>query len=122
MAQNYIIDHKEEIIKISFIGENDKGDVMATLLEIIDDSKYKSHYNILTDLSDCSLSFNLTDLTEFSQLFEVKFSDSTGRSAIVINTPRETALAMLHRKNVEKTRKIRVFSTRKAALSWLRSE
>lgn len=72
---------------------------------------------MLVDLSGCSLA---TDLLCGNELVTSHDSlHSGGRTAILVDTPQSTALAVLFASRI-KARTVRVFSTETAARRWLR--
>ena len=122
MAYNYIIDEKERIIHISLSGKCDNEELLELILDVTTNSDYRTDYNILSDYTECVLLGDLADLKEYNHLFEKIVSRGTGKIASIVDTPRETALTMLHQRTVRTTRDLRVFSTREAALSWFNSD
>jgi hypothetical protein len=120
MSHKFTIEEEEGIIHITFSGECAMDEVKTAVREITGDPNYKPQYDILTDLRDRVLAVNYDALDGLAHLFEERFGGSTGKSAILIDTPHETALAMLHQKKVAGTRTIELFSTRESALTWLK--
>ncbi len=120
MQYEYRIDDKNEIIYQSIKGECSTHDLETAVRKLTSDSAFSPHYAILTDLQECEFDFRSKGMEEFFQKFKDKFSDGEGKSALLVASPIETAIAVIHSKNVEGTRNIKVFSTYEAAMSWLK--
>lgn len=120
MSFTYQFEEEEKIIYLTFKGECNLEEIKESVHQITGDPNYKPHFHILTDIRNGRLAFQPNALTELAQLFEERFGGSTGKSAMLLSSPRETAMAMLHQKKVSRT--IELFSTREAALIWLKSD
>lgn len=119
MKQEYNIDQKEKMIYHFISGDCDIDDFENAANKLIGDENFDQQYNILNDLSRCRFKFRHENLDRFVQFFIEQFGSRTGKSAIVVESPVETAVASLFQKRVEETRKIHLFSTYKAAIDWL---
>jgi hypothetical protein len=62
------------------------------------------------------------ELTEFAQIFKERFASPTGKSAILMDSPHTTAIAMLHQQKTTEARRTELFTTHEAAMEWLNSD
>ncbi len=119
MAYSYEIDSPQNTIYLTFSGKVDLPELHELLSEVASNPEINSNRNFLTDLSRAELILTPGEMQGFASAFLEVFEGGTGRSALVLSTPVETALGMLHSENVNQTRQIEIFSTKKAALEWL---
>jgi hypothetical protein len=121
-CRTHEIDEDGGIIHITYTGECDVDELKTVIQEVIRSPDYRSSYHVLSDFRGCVVSCYPHRLPELARMFEKNYADSTGKSAMILDTPYQTAIAMPHQKNVEGTRVTKLFSTREAALSWLESD
>jgi hypothetical protein len=121
MPHTLAIDETEGIITVSYTGECTLDELKAAVLEVTDSRDYRPSHHVLSDLRGCAIFLDPDRLPELARLFDERCADSTGKSALLLDTPHETALALLHQRNVAGARTTELFSTREAALAWLRS-
>ena len=107
---------------MTFTGESTIDELKIAFHEITIDPNYKPQYHVLGDLRACVFTFTPAALNELAHLLKERLGGSLGKTAVLINTPRETALAMLHKDKMVGTRTIELFSTLEAALTWLKSD
>ena len=119
MKQEYRIDDTEKIIYMSITGDCNLRDLETALLKLTNDKNFSPNYNLLNDLRKCKFKFRPKDLDRFFRIFIEKFSKGTGKSAVLLDTPRETAFSIIHQERMKDTREIQLFSTYEAALNWL---
>jgi|TARA_B100002003_G_scaffold201590_1_gene193373 signal transduction histidine kinase/ActR/RegA family two-component response regulator len=79
---------------------------------------YDPSYDSIIDARELDSQFGLDELRSLLDAVRSKGITPTGRRAFVVDSPRETALAMLYGQLVS-SRQSRVFSTEEAAYEWL---
>ncbi len=120
MKHEYLIDEKERLIFQSFKGQYSFRDFETVVLKLTSDKRFSPDYNILTDIRECEIQFQPDDIMRFFQTFKDKVGESKGKTAIIVNAPKETAISTIHQKAVSDIREIQVFSNREAAMDWLK--
>jgi hypothetical protein len=118
----YRIDKDEETIYQTFWGKFSVDDLQKAVFEISSDANFNPDYNVLADLGECELEFVPSDMKIFFEGFKDRWGSRTGKSAILVNTANETALAMWHQRNTVNVREVQVFCTEEAAIGWLKGE
>jgi hypothetical protein len=121
MPHTYTIDKEQGIITVVFIGDTGADELRATAIEITNDPAYKPQHHILNDLRTCILTLTHAELIEFTRLFGEKFVSLNGKSAILMDAPHTTAIAMLHQQKTNEARTTKLFTTHEAAIAWLKS-
>jgi hypothetical protein len=116
------IDEAEGIVHITYTGECSVDLIVSAVRAATGDAAYRDEFSTLNDFRNAVMSFTPDDLAEIARLTEEAYGHSTGKAAIVLDSPRETALAMLHQRNVAGMRTTRLFSTVESALAWLRED
>ncbi|MDP6579642.1 MAG: hypothetical protein QF681_03215 [Vicinamibacterales bacterium] len=79
---------------------------------------YDQSYDSIVDVRESDSRFGLDELKSLLDAVRNKGITPTGRRAFVVDSPRETALAMLDGQLVTSSQ-TRVFSTEEAAYEWL---
>ena len=121
MQYKYKINDKEGIIYQFYKGKIRINDLEAAILKLSKDRSFNPDYNILTDLRDCIFDFRPQDLEHFFKIFKEIFGKSRGKSAVILDTPIETAISTIFQDLVKTVRRIKIFSTYEAAIVWLKS-
>jgi len=121
MQYEYKINNKERIIYNYFKGILRVDELESAVLKLSKDSSFDPHYNILTDLRECLFELRPQEMEQFIRIFKEKFSKGKGKSAIIIDTPIETAISTIFQDLVKNVRRIQIFSTDEAAIAWLKS-
>ena len=121
MQYEYKIDDEDKIIHQTFKGEFSMDNLKSAFMKVTNDPNFNPNYNILTDLRECIFNFLPKELESFIPIFKEKLAGSKGKSALLLDTPYETAISSLHQDEVKNTRSIRLFSTFEAAIIWLKS-
>ncbi len=121
MKYEYKINDREKMIYQFYKGKLSIYDLESALLKLTDDSSFDPDYNILTDLRECKIEFRPEDLEQFVRVFKDKFGRNRGKSAILLDTPYETAISTIHQSMTSDIRRIQLFSTYEAAMNWLRT-
>ena len=83
---------------------------------------FNPDYDLLTDARELQFSGKQEEIRAFGGLFGKVLGSQKGKSALLLDQPYETAIGMIHKKNVENLRRIEIFSTMEAALKWLESK
>ena len=122
MPHTYAIDKEEGIIHVTFTGEIAVDELNAAALEITGNPDYKPQHHILNDLRHCTSTLTHGELTDFAHLFRERFVSRTGKSAILMDAPHTTALAMLHQQKTTGTRTTKLFTTHEEAVAWLKGD
>ncbi len=120
MDYEYSIDEESGIICQTFAGRCSFENLEAVLVQLCQDPRFDPDYDILTDLHACEFELGLEQVELFAQLFMDMFKESKGKSALLVDSPRETATSMIFQDMVTQARWVEVFSTREAALNWVR--
>ncbi len=121
-VHEYAVDAVEEIGILTHRGYTDTEDLAVLLGRLVDDPRFLPHYGLLTDFSECRLAVTPSELGALAERYEAKLGSRTIRSAILVDSTRETALSMLYERRRERRRTVVVFSGREAALAFLRGE
>lgn len=122
MAYIYRIEKDLGRVRIDFSGRVELPELERMVEEISKDPEFSSDFSILTNAHEAEFAVALGELKEFASTIEEKLKGGTGKSALVVRTPHETALAMMHSKNVKRTRQVGVFHSIGAAIEWLDAE
>lgn len=118
MKHAYRIDSKRRFIDSRYEGEFDMDSFLSGFGAVTGDPAFDPDFDVLVDLSRCRLRVRPRDIPNISELYDAKYEGGRGRTAILLNDPMVTALAMLFQKRV-RSRETRLFSTREKAMEWL---
>lgn len=123
MIQNYTIDDKEKIIYICYEGKMTVDDLNNNYLKLMEDSRFNPNYNILTDGRKCEALIQVepTEIAKHVQLIKENFGSCRIKNAILVDSPIETAIAVLFQDMAIEVREVEVFCTEEGALNWLKS-
>ena len=116
---SHSIDKKAGIVFVTLVGEVSVEEIQETVSEITSDTDFCSSMHLLTDLREFRFPSDPSELKRLIDTFRENFGESAGKEALIVESRRETAMAMLHKKNVAEFRNVEVFSTIEAALEWL---
>ncbi|HEY9168485.1 MAG TPA: STAS/SEC14 domain-containing protein [Lutibacter sp.] len=113
--------HRTAILESKFEGNITIEELIESSLAIKENKSYPRFLKILIDFKKAFANFHSNDLTllaeEYLKVIE-KYDFII--MAIILDTPKETAFAMLFQSLIkDNTSKYQVFSTREAAISWL---
>ena len=122
MEYKFTVDDGKSMAYLTIRGECEIRELESMFLAVVEDKRFDSEFNVLTDIGDCTFTFRPAEMSEFFRMFNEEFQGRRGKSAILVSKPHETALAMVHGERVSETRTISVFSTREEALKWLNQE
>ena len=121
MQYEYKINDDERIIYQFYKGTFRIEDLESAILKLTKDSSFNPDYNILTDLRKCKFEFRPGELENFLKIFKKTLGSNSGRGAIIIDSPIETAISQIFQDLVKKIRSVEIFSTSEAAIVWLQS-
>lgn len=119
MDYSYEIFDSLQVIKEVYTGAIDIAFFEATVAALSADPQFSRGLNALTDFRGCQFLFSPDDLYEFRHFYLRICGQASSRSALVVDTPRETALCIVFKQQAAGCRDIEVFSTREAAELWL---
>jgi hypothetical protein len=119
MNYEYVVDDENRIAFLSFRGHCKIRDLEHVLLALMERDDFNPEYDELTDTRECTMNFRPEEMVRFFHMFEEGFKGERGSTAILVDQPQETALVLVHQNRVNKSRNVRPFSSRRAALNWL---
>ncbi len=113
--------HRTAILESKFEGELTVKELIACSITIKENASYPRFLKELIDSKDAIVNFSSNELSllaeEHHKVVE-KYDYIV--TAILLDTPKETAFAMLFQNLIKNNKsKFQLFSTREAALSWL---
>lgn len=106
---------------IRFWGKVDLDAITRSFRELAGQEDFSRDFDFLTDAREAELALSTVDLNTFAGLYAELLGGGFGRSALVLNKPKDTALAYLHVDHVKTVREVRLFYLRESALEWLDS-
>ena len=118
MIYRFSIDPDAGIIREHFEGDVTAEFIIKSILKLRIDERFNPDFDSLVDLRDCTLRLKFEDFPRIYEAVAEIFHGGEGRSAVLADGPRNTALAILFQKNVP-VRKMATFSTPEMALEWL---
>lgn len=114
---------KTGILDSKFEGEVDLNEIVEYIRKTKENKSYPRVLKILTDAtkSDMNLAFDDLEIIVTENYKSIEQYDCI-IDAIVIETPKETAISMLYQELAKTGKyKFNIFSTRKAAIHWLKN-
>ncbi|MEB3161863.1 MAG: hypothetical protein VKK80_01425 [Prochlorothrix sp.] len=117
----YSIDPEQRLITERYQGVVTIHNIKNAIQTLAADPLFCPDYSSLVDLRVCDFKFDLQDLEELLSCHHQVFGITEGKTALVVNNPRDTALSVLFKNYVDGARQIDVFSTCEAAQDWLTS-
>jgi len=120
MPHGHTVDREAGLARIVITGDCSLPDLVEVIRAVAADADFELTFDILTDARRCQFTLGPDDILALGETYGEIFAGTTGRSAIVVRTPRETALALLHQRCAGRVRPIQLFSKREAAMAWLR--
>lgn len=119
MSCVYEISILQQIVFFNLVGPTTVDEVNEAFLKLRRDKEYDPSYNFLTDARRCIYVDSPQDVSRYVALLENYFTGHRIKIAILVDTPLETAIAMIFQEKVSKIRQVEVFSTKEAAVKWL---
>jgi len=119
MSYDYSISIDAGLIRENLEGDVSYEQIESGLLRLGNDDRFHPDLNSLVDMRDCNLDLDLAVLAKIQSIFESVFKGGSGRTALLVDSPKNTALMMLFQKNAS-VRTVALFSTEEKALEWLR--
>lgn len=80
---------------------------------------FDPNFDFYTDARGVKFAIEPREVMEFAGFYCKHLASKTGRSALVLGTPRETSLGLVHKHAVQHGRTVEIFHTEEAALEWL---
>jgi hypothetical protein len=120
----YKIDYKKDdsitrLYLLGPLGKNEIEQLTKELYEKLSDNKIL----LLTDARNVSYDFNIEDLHNLEDLTDNYFKpEILVYEAIIIDTPKETAMTTVFNLKERKNHIVKIFCTENAAMSWLLSQ
>jgi len=110
------------ILEVKMRGVVNIEDVLNHYVSIAGDKSLPDKIKVLVDLKETRLNINPDELDNYTESMEKALSRFVHiKEAIVVEKPRETAIAMLLGKELSGSKNyfIEIFSTERAAANWL---
>ena len=117
-------DHLKQVLIVKSLGSVDTADVLNTLKKLPVLLTVYPQLNVLLDLSDTDIKINRNELSSISDyLKQVIIDNCFIRIAKIVNRPFGTALGFLFKNIIQDLSQLEfeIFSTRSAALAWLKN-
>ena len=118
MKHEYRIEPERRRMESRYRGDFDLKSFLRGLEKISRDPAFDPDYDTLVDLKECNLQIDVSDVETIAEIFDGIYASGKGRTAVLLDDPRSTALAMLFQKRAF-SREIRLFNKRENALNWL---
>lgn len=118
MAYRYTIDTGKKLIREVFGDLISAEAIIQAIHSLTLDEDFHPDLDNCVDMRNCSLSFGLRDLPKIVSVFGEVYQGGAGRTAILVDNPKNTALTMLFQKKTS-GRRIAIFSTEEKAFEWL---
>jgi len=120
MPISYSIDKPNRIAIININGSISADELFHSAADLRSDPNFKNEYARLVCMGNSEIAIPSTQRLQFHKSFAKQFTDRIGNIAIVSTNPVEVANGMIFRSQVHEEHKVMIFSTKKAALEWLR--
>ena len=116
----YRVDPDQRIVQERFRGRLLLEDLIAGMSAVADDPACPLAYDIIVDLLDAELAVHHSEMLALLDVHDGRYdvAEENGRTALIADDPRTTALAMLFVNKVA-TREAKVFSNHDDARRWL---
>ena len=119
MNYSYSISDDIRVIKAKYTGSIDIAFIKAAILALAKDPGFDPTFDTLADFRGCQFFITPDDLYAFRSFYLRVLGNAVSKTALVANTPRETALCIVFQHQIVGSQGIEVFSTLEAAEAWL---
>ena len=111
------------ILESKFIGEVYLKEIIDYIISTKENNSYPRLLKIITDANQANFNFSINDLEEIIIENEKSLEKYDGIiDAIIVDNPKNTAISMFYKElKMNDKYKFEIFSTKKAALNWLKS-
>ncbi|MGA1601089.1 MAG: hypothetical protein ACO4CG_02235 [Prochlorothrix sp.] len=120
MEYSYSIYPEQQLILERYRGTVTMAFVTAAIERMATDPKFCPDYSTIVDLRECDFKFSPQDLETLLHCHHQVFGITEGKTALVVDNPRDTALSVLFKTYVDGVRHLDVFSALEAAQDWIR--
>ena len=119
MKHEYHIDTEKGIMTHSFHGDVYIKDWEQERLKSLSDADYHPTFNVLVDMQGATMKSEPEEIEKFVPLLKATPESYGIKHALLVDSPNETAMAMIYQDCVKTLRNVKVFSTYEAAVEWL---
>ena len=114
-------DKENQLLTTQFSGNIELDKILIYIHAVAINTEYARDLNLLIDARNTNSMYSVNGVKSISEASKQAFRNYTSaRIALIENNPIETALSSLYQKITRpKNYKIKIFSTKKAALKWL---
>ena len=119
MPAAFDIHPEHERVEVTLSGTLSVADLEQVTKSLHASPEFDPGFDVFTDARGVRLAIEPKEVMEFADFYCKHLASATGRSALLMNTPRETALALIHKHAVQHRRTIEVFQAEEAAVKWL---
>ena len=109
----------QKLIREKYQGEVNVAFLKASLLQLSQDERFSPNFDNIVDFRDSIVKISPSDVMDLMAVHFKVFGLSDGRTAFLVDVPKETALALFFEKKMSLERQIKVFSTLAGAEEWL---
>ena len=119
MSCEYSIYPEHSLIIEHFSGHTTREEFENMCHELWQEPEYHNQMNVMMDFRKSEMLYSAEDIKELSMFFKTAPSATKGRGAVLVSSPRETALADLFTLEMASNNLVRTFTTWPAACSFL---
>lgn len=119
---DYEIDSQERTIIQTFKGVMTREIVLRSLSVLVADSEFDNSFHVITDLRAIINQIPQNELKLLAQQVVSALPAEDRKSAFVVDSPRNSAFAILFGQILSKDREFQIFSTMEAAKKWVRTQ
>lgn len=124
MGYSVKIDNHLKIIRYKHYGVIERSELGEAWDQLINIKEFTDdHYNLLFDYTECQFSITTDDFKEIEDFLKSITHLIRGKKqAVIVDNPKTTAVSLIIRSKVNQATgfHIEVFSTRDAAITWLK--
>jgi hypothetical protein len=114
----YRIDSERRVVSARSAGKVTFEEMLAWHRELRDDDRYSKEFSGVADMRGATLLLSPDEVAAIAK-FNQDHDLTAGKWALLVDTPMETALAMIYGREAEGHHEMRVFATEEAASVWL---
>ncbi len=119
MPATFAIHPERKRVVVTLSGTLSIADLEQVTMSLHDAPGFDPSFDVFTDARGVRLAIEPKEVPEFADFYCEYLASTTGCSALLMSTPRETTLALIHKHAVRRRRAIEVFQKKEAAVKWL---
>ncbi|MBE2181241.1 MAG: hypothetical protein IAE97_12305 [Chthoniobacterales bacterium] len=119
MPATFDVHPERKRVDVTLSGTMSVADLEQITMALHDSPGFDPSFDVFTDAREVRFVIEPKEVMEFADFYCKYLASTTGRSALLMSTPRETTLALIHKHAVRRRRTIEIFQTQEAALKWL---